>query len=348
MPLTGCLPARPVRLPRSSEWLFRARPPEIRASVAEEVVVRRRTSAERCSSRRRRRAGSRGSPSISNTTPSTPSSGSTEHTICPKASRRSVALHAADPVCRGRRSGCRRAARAGWRARCPPGSSSPTPGATSPSVGHAAQQGVETRWPASDALDSPPVGTCRSTDVSTSRSPSKRVKPQLDGPGLALLAHLQRGGGRAGQLLLGDLARLVVGRDAAGADQPRDQHRGEPGTARVPARGGGSAHDSSAGSSMTKRAPSCPSARSSTHTAPPCRRMCSATSDRPSPTPSMPRRCPAELPRLKRWKIASRSSSGTPGPVVLDRDQHGVALACAARRGWRRRRTWPRCRAGWR
>src|SRR5690606_28246529 len=133
-----------------------------------------------------------------------------------------------------------------------------------------------------------------------------RRRPALVGDAAAGLRQGRR-------LLLGDGAGLVVGGDPA-RGQPDRQRRGAERRPGPPHASTTAPSAASAGSLMTKRAPRRPSGRSSTHTEPPCRRMCSATSDRPSPTPSMPRRCPAEVPRLNREKMISRSSGGPPGP----------------------------------
>ena len=94
-----------------------------------------------------------------------------------------------------------------------------------------------------------------------------------------------------------------------------------------------------------------PSRRSSTHTRPPWRRTCSATRARPRPTPSLLAargrrpRCPGRSGR----RSASRSSSGTPSPLVLDRDLHAVVdLVAATTLGRAAAVLRRRCRAGWR
>ena len=55
----------------------------------------------------------------------------------------------------------------------------------------------------------------------------------------------------------------------------------------------------------------------------------------------MPRRRPAELPRLNRSKIGSRSSAGTPGPSSSTAMSTASSRLPQLDRGWRRRRTWP-------
>ena len=89
----------------------------------------------------------------------------------------------------------------------------------------------------------------------------------------------------------------------------------------------------STGSSITKRAP--PAGLSSTQTRPPCSRTCSATSDSPRPVPdararSYPSVAPSEASEDRR-----RSSSGTPGPSIVEHELHATAGGLGDRHGSR-------------
>ena len=179
------------------------------------------------------------------------------------------------------------------------------------------------------------------------RRPDRRVAGVAGGGGRGVV-------GLAGpEVVVGDDPGLAVGVDPAGAGEQGGQQGGDgaAGAAGRPVGGGVTARPrrsaavdgSSASTSLRRRlrprrgSPTAgpartgrratPSGLSSTHTRPPWMVMCSATSARPSPTPSTSPRWRADVPRLKRWKMRSRSLLGHAGPVVLHRDLHVAALA---------------------